>query len=47
VRAANQIVVLEAGQIVQQGRHEDLLARGGLYADLYDTQFRREGLTSR
>jgi ATP-binding cassette subfamily B protein len=43
VSAADQIVVLEAGQIVQQGRHEDLLARGGLYSDLYETQFRWEG----
>ncbi|HEY4026850.1 MAG TPA: ABC transporter ATP-binding protein [Candidatus Dormibacteraeota bacterium] len=39
VRAADQIVVLKAGEIVQRGRHEDLVARSGLYADLYQTQF--------
>lgn len=39
VRRADQIVVLEAGRVVQCGRHEELLAQGGLYADLYRTQF--------
>jgi ATP-binding cassette subfamily B protein/subfamily B ATP-binding cassette protein MsbA len=34
VRHADQILVLERGQILERGRHEDLLARGGLYADL-------------
>jgi len=33
-RDANQIVVLDRGQIVEQGRHEDLLAAGGRYAAL-------------
>ena len=40
VRDADQILVLDAGRIVQRGRHEELLAAGGLYADLYRTQFR-------
>jgi ATP-binding cassette subfamily B protein len=40
VRMADQIVVLEAGRIVELGRHQDLVAAGGLYADLYETQFR-------
>ena len=39
VRRADQIVVLEAGRVVQCGRHDELLAQGGLYADLYRTQF--------
>lgn len=39
VRAADLIAVVEGGRIVEQGRHEDLLAAGGLYADLYRTQF--------
>ncbi|MGC4111858.1 MAG: ABC transporter ATP-binding protein [Nocardioides sp.] len=40
VRDADLILVLEAGRIVQQGTHAQLLAQGGLYADLYRTQFR-------
>ena len=39
VRQADQILVLEDGRIVQSGTHADLLAQGGLYADLYRTQF--------
>ncbi len=39
VRAADLIAVIEAGRIVEQGRHADLIAAGGLYADLYHTQF--------
>ena len=39
VRAADVIAVVEDGRIVEQGRHVELLARGGLYADLYRTQF--------
>jgi ATP-binding cassette subfamily B protein len=42
VRAADLIVVLEGGRVVEQGRHGELLARGGLYADLYTTQFAAE-----
>ena len=37
---ADKIVVMDKGRIVDQGRHADLLARGGLYADLYRLQFR-------
>jgi ATP-binding cassette subfamily B protein len=40
VRDADRIVVVDAGRVVEQGTHEDLLAAGGLYADLYETQFR-------
>jgi ABC-type transport system involved in Fe-S cluster assembly fused permease/ATPase subunit len=35
---ADQIVVLEAGQIVERGTHADLLRRGGLYAEMWDRQ---------
>ena len=38
VRDANQILVLEKGQIVERGTHDDLVAKGGLYADLYNRQ---------
>jgi len=40
VRDADQILVVEAGRIRERGRHAELLATGGLYADLYRTQFR-------
>ncbi len=36
---ADQICVVQAGRIVQRGRHEQLLAQGGLYRDLYERQF--------
>ena len=39
VRNADLIVVVDHGRIVQRGRHEELLADGGLYAELYHTQF--------
>ena len=39
VRNADLIVVLEAGRVVAQGTHEELLAEGGLYAELYRRQF--------
>ncbi len=39
VRAADLILVIEDGRIVERGTHEDLLAAGGRYEDLYRTQF--------
>ncbi len=39
IREADQILVIEAGQVRQRGTHDELLAAGGLYADLYRTQF--------
>ena len=42
IREANQILVIDEGRIVERGAHEELLAAGGLYADLYWTQFARQ-----
>jgi ATP-binding cassette subfamily B protein len=39
VRDADQILVVSDGQVVERGRHTQLLAAGGLYAELYETQF--------
>ncbi|MDG4788539.1 ABC transporter ATP-binding protein [Micromonospora sp. WMMD1102] len=39
VREADQILVLDGGRIVERGRHDELVAVGGLYAELYRTQF--------
>lgn len=39
VRDADQILVIDDGRVVQRGTHAELLAEGGLYADLYRTQF--------
>jgi len=47
VRSADQIVVVNRGRVVERGRHEELLARGGLYADLYTTQFARAAQSER
>jgi ABC-type transport system involved in Fe-S cluster assembly fused permease/ATPase subunit len=41
--AADQILVLDEGQVTERGTHVSLLARGGLYADLYRTLVRGEG----
>ncbi|WP_141962125.1 ABC transporter ATP-binding protein [Actinoallomurus bryophytorum] len=39
IREADQILVIDDGRVVERGRHEELLDRGGLYAELYHTQF--------
>jgi ATP-binding cassette subfamily B protein len=44
VREADQILVVDDGRIVEHGRHEDLLRQGGLYTELYRTQFERQAL---
>jgi ATP-binding cassette, subfamily B, multidrug efflux pump len=44
IQDADLIVVLDGGRIVEQGTHTSLLARGGLYADLYEKQLLRDAL---
>lgn len=39
IRDADMILVMNHGDIVEQGNHEELLAKGGFYADLYNSQF--------
>jgi ATP-binding cassette subfamily B protein len=46
VKAADRIVVWEDGAIVERGTHDELLARGGLYAQLYEKQRLEEELTT-
>jgi ATP-binding cassette, subfamily B, multidrug efflux pump len=43
IRNADQLLVLDQGQIVERGTHDELLAAEGFYYDLYMSQFRREG----
>jgi ATP-binding cassette subfamily B multidrug efflux pump len=42
IRNADQVLVLRDGEIVERGRHEELLAQQGVYYDLYMSQFRRQ-----
>jgi ATP-binding cassette subfamily B protein len=42
IREADQILVVDEGQIIERGNHDSLLVAGGLYADLYQTQFARQ-----
>jgi len=45
VIAADRIIVLEQGRIIEEGNHASLLAKGGQYASLYNTYFRHQSLT--
>ncbi|MBL8183117.1 MAG: ABC transporter ATP-binding protein, partial [Blastocatellia bacterium] len=42
IRSADQILVVEAGEIVERGTHEELVAMDGRYKQLYDKQYRFE-----
>ena len=44
MRNADRIIVLRQGRITEEGSHADLLARGGHYAELYNTYFRHQSL---
>jgi len=46
VRDADVICVLDEGQIIEQGTHDQLLARNGAYADLYERQLLEEELAA-
>jgi ABC-type multidrug transport system fused ATPase/permease subunit len=45
IRDADHVLVMQDGQIVERGVHDELLARGGLYAELYQRQFRDEPMS--
>jgi len=47
VKAADRIVVMEKGSIIEEGNHNGLLERGGHYATLYNTYFRHQSLDYR
>ena len=44
VRHVDRIIVLAQGKIVEEGNHDDLMAKGGIYAELYNTYFRHQSL---
>ena len=39
IRNADLILVMKDGNIIEQGNHDELMAQGGFYADLYNSQF--------
>jgi len=42
VRMADEIIAFDEGKVVEQGTHEELMAKGGLYSTFYKTQFEEE-----
>ena len=44
VRRVDRIIVLDHGKVVEEGNHEELMKRGGTYANLYNTYFRHQSL---
>jgi ATP-binding cassette subfamily B protein len=42
IRNADQVIVIQDGEVVERGKHDELLAKGGVYHGLYMSQFRRE-----
>ena len=44
VRIANRVAVIDKGEIVELGNHDELMAMDGLYANLYSMQFREQDL---
>ena len=44
VRKVDRIIVLDHGKIIEEGNHDVLMAKGGMYAELYNTYFRHQSL---
>jgi ATP-binding cassette subfamily B protein len=44
VKSADEILVLEAGRVIERGNHATLLAKGGKYADMWDRQAKNADL---
>jgi ATP-binding cassette subfamily B protein len=44
VKAADRIIVMRLGTIIEEGSHSDLMGQGGYYAELYNTYFRHQSL---